>query len=148
MVIEIDRLIATQAVQRIAKHSPEYDHIEAGRQEAEGGGSSSTLPVKRTSSKSKSEDRIKGLGPKKQKRRKEVKNKKRNKAKQRQDQRPVSRQPFFRTAESCAVKKGTGWCICPNLLGSSCSCFAWLVQGISLTYFLFCRCDVTGTFVQ
>ena len=28
--------------ENLAKHSPEYDYIEAGRQEAEGGGSSST----------------------------------------------------------------------------------------------------------
>ena len=46
----------------------------------------------------KGEDRIKGLGPKKE-RRKEVK-KLRRKVKQRQDKGPVSLQPFFRAAES------------------------------------------------
>ena len=51
---------------------------------------------------SKSEERIKGLGPKKQRKKRRTKEAKkvRSKAKRRQDQRPVTLQPFFKAAES------------------------------------------------
>ena len=60
------------------------------------------LPVKRTSSK-RAKVRIGSkVLDQRSKRRKEAKKlRSKGKAKQRQDQRPVSLQPFFRTAESC-----------------------------------------------